>query len=135
MTASTKNNISASNLLLLIPGKEIDRIAQETGVNHYIKVLDGKSVFCLLLYALVECQRNSLSTMQDIFNSACFKFLFNLPWGKTVRYNSLSERLSVIKPDFFKQVYELIFSVFSEYYSEQEMEQRLLIRVDSTMVA
>jgi transposase len=73
--------------------------------------------------------------MQDIFNSASFKFLFNLPWGKTVRYNSISERLSVINPEFFRQAYELIFSVFSEYYSQQEMEQRLLIRVDSTMVA
>ncbi|MGE5394650.1 MAG: IS4 family transposase [Candidatus Saccharibacteria bacterium] len=135
MTASNKNNISASNLLLLIPGQALNRIAQQTHVNHYIKVLDGESVFCLLLYALVECQRNSLRTMQDIFNSASFKFLFNLPWGKRVRYNSISERLSVINPEFFKQAYELIHSVFSTYYSDQEMEQRLLIRVDSTMVA
>lgn len=135
MTASTKNNISVCNLLSLIPADQLNRIAQETNVNHYIKVLDGESVFYLLLYALVECQRNSLRTMQDIFNSASFKFLFNLPWGKTVRYNSISERLSVINPEFFRQAYELIFSVFSEYYSQQEMEQRLLIRVDSTMVA
>ncbi|MGE5449413.1 MAG: IS4 family transposase [Bacteroidales bacterium] len=135
MTASTKNNISATNLLSLIPGDELNRIARQTNVNHYIKVLDGESVFYLLLYALVECQRNSLRTMQDIFNSTSFKFLFNLPWGKTVRYNSISERLSVISPEFFKQAYELIFSVFSEYYSQQEIEERLLIRVDSTMVA
>lgn len=135
MTVNTKDNIIASNLLFLIPGDELNRIAQETNVNHYIKVLDGQSVFYLLLYALVECQRNSLRTMQDIFNSASFKFLFNLPAGKTIRYNSISERLSVINPEFFKQAYELIFSVFSEYYSEQEIEQRLLIRVDSTMVA
>ncbi|MGE5394762.1 MAG: DUF4372 domain-containing protein [Candidatus Saccharibacteria bacterium] len=78
MTANTKNNISASNLLCLIPGHELNRIAEETNVNHSIKALDGESVFCLLLYALVECQRNSLHTMQDIFNCASFKFLFNL---------------------------------------------------------
>lgn len=135
MTANINNKISASNLISLISGDELNRIAQETHVNHYIKVLDGESVFYLLLYALVECQRNSLRTMQDIFNSAAFKFLFNLPAGKTVRYNSISERLSVINPEFFRQAYELIFSVFSEYYSQQEIEQRLLIRVDSTMVA
>lgn len=135
MTASTKNNISVCNLLSLIPADQLNRIAQETNVNHYIKVLDGESVFYLLLYALVECQRNSLRTMQDIFNSASFKFLFNLPVRKTIRYNSISERLSVINPEFFKQAYELIFTVFSEYFSEQEMEDRLLIRVDSTMVA
>ena len=135
MTVNTKNNISACNLFSLIPGDELNRIAQETNVNHYIKVLDGESVFYLLLYALIECQRNSLRTMQDIFNSASFKFLFNLPAGKTIKYNSISERLSVINPEFFKQAYEWIFSVFSEYYSEQEMEQRLLVRVDSTFVA
>ena len=135
MTTNAKNNVSACDLLPLIPGDQLNRIAQETNVNHYIKVLDGQSVFYLLLYALVECQRNSLRTMQDIFNSTPFKFLFNLDTGKTVRYNSISERLSVISPEFFKQAYELIFSVFSQYYSEQEMEQRLLVRVDSTMVA
>lgn len=135
MTANINNKISASNLISLISGDELNRIAQETNVNHYIKVLDGESVFYLLLYALVECQRNSLRTMQDIFNSAAFKFLFNLPAGKTVRYNSISERLSVISPEFFKQAYELIFIVFSKYYSEQEIEDRLLVRVDSTLVA
>lgn len=135
MTVNTKNDIIASKLISLIPGDELNRIAQETNVNHCIKVLDGKSVFYLLFYAMVECQRNSLRTMQDIFNSTSFKFLFNLPAGKTIRYNSISERLSVINPEFFKQAYELIFSVFSEYYSEQEIEQRLLIRVDSTIVA
>jgi transposase len=135
MTTNAKNNVSACDLLPLIPGDQLNRIAQETNVNHYIKVLDGESVFYLLLYALVECQRNSLRTMQDIFNSTPFKFLFNLDTGKTVRYNSISERLSVISPEFFKQAYELIFSVFSQYYSAQEMEDRLLVRVDSTMVA
>lgn len=135
MTANTKNNISACDLLSLIPGDELNRIARQTNVNHYIKVLDGESVFCLLLYALVECQRNSLRTMQDIFNSAPFKFLFNLPAGKTVKYNSISERLSVINPGFFKQAYELIYTIFSKYYSEQEIEAKHLIRVDSTMVA
>lgn len=135
MIANAKNNIAACDLLSLIPGDQLNRIAQETNINHYIKVLDGESVFCLLLYALVECQRNSLRTMQDIFNSAAFKFLFNLPADKKVRYNSISERLSVIDPEFFKQAYELIFTIFSEYYSEQEIEHRHLVRVDSTMVA
>lgn len=97
--------------------------------------MDGKSVFYLILYSLVECQRNSLRTMEDIFNSQAFKFLFNLSKDKTVKYNSISERLSVINIDFFKQSYELIYKIFSEYYSEREIENYNLIRVDSTMVA
>jgi hypothetical protein len=108
--------ISAQKLLSLIPGESLRKIAESTNVNRYIKVLDGESVFYLLLYALVECQRNSLRTMQDLFNSAAFKFLFNLQAHKKVKYNSISERLSIIDPEFFRQAYELIFTIFSEHY-------------------
>ena len=130
-----KSKISVINLLSLLPDDELNRIARQTNVNHYVKVLDGKSIFCLLLYSLVECQRNSLRTMEDIFNSSVFKFLFNLPEEKTVKYNSISERLSVINLEFFRQSYDLIFSIFNQYYSQEEIEKTHLVRVDSTMVA
>lgn len=113
----------------------MNRIAKKSKVDHYVKVLDGKSVFYLILYSLIECQRNSLRTMEDIFNSRAFKFLFNLAEDKTVKYNSISERLSIINIDFFKQSYELIYKIYSEYYSKDEIENHKLIRVDSTMVA
>jgi hypothetical protein len=73
--------------------------------------------------------------MEDIFNSSSFKFLFNLDSSRRVKYNSISERLSVINIDFFKKSYELIYNQFSKYYSEEEIENLNLIRVDSTMVA
>jgi transposase len=73
--------------------------------------------------------------MEDIFNSAAFKFLFNLDSTRRVKYNSISERLSIINIDFFRKSYELIYSQFSQYFSEEEIEKLNLIRVDSTMVA
>lgn len=130
-----QSKISIINILSLLPDDELNRIARQTKVNHYVKVLDGKSIFCLLLYSLVECQRNSLRTMEDIFNSSAFKFLFNLPGEKTVKYNSISERLSIINLEFFRQSYDLIFSIFNQYYSQEEIEKKRLVRVDSTMVA
>ena len=134
MSSKTKK-ISVINLLSLLPNEQLNKIARKTKVNYYVKVLDGKSVLYLILYSLVECQRNSLRTMQDIFNSPTFKFLFNLDAEKTVKYNSISERLSIINVDFFKQAYELIYDCFSKYYNEVEIEKNKLIRVDSTMVA
>jgi len=127
--------ISIVNILSLLPDKELSKIAKQTKVNYYTKVLDGKSLLCLILYSLIECQHNSLRTMEDIFNSKAFKFLFNLGSNKTVKYNSISERLSVINIDFFKQAYELIYERFSQYYNQQEIEEHKLIRVDSTMIA
>jgi transposase len=134
MKSETKK-ISITQLLALIPEEDISKIAKNTHVNYYTKILDGKSLLFLLLYSLIECQRNSLRTMEDIFNSSAFKFLFNLDPKRKVRYSSISERLSVINIDFFKKCYELIYNQFSQYYSEEEIEGLKLIRVDSTMVA
>ncbi|SEU05857.1 Transposase DDE domain-containing protein, partial [Draconibacterium orientale] len=73
--------------------------------------------------------------MEDIFNSAQFKFLFNLDTTQTIRHSSISERLSVINIEFFQQAYELTYNYFSTYYSRLQREQVRLIRVDSSMVA
>lgn len=132
---SQADKISILQLLSLIPDEDIRKIAKRTNVDYYTKILDGKSLLCLILYSLIECQRNSLRTMEDIFNSAAFKFLFNLDSTRRVKYNSISERLSIINIDFFRKSYELIHSQFSQYFSEKEIEKLNLIRVDSTMVA
>ncbi len=129
------DKISITQLLSLIPDEDIRKLAKRTNVDYYTKILDGKSLLCLILYSLIECQRNSLRTMEDIFNSAAFKFLFNLDSTRRVKYNSISERLSIINIDFFRKSYELIHSQFSQYFSEEEIEKLNLIRVDSTMVA
>ncbi len=130
-----QTKISVTELLSLLPDEELNKIARRTKVNYYVKVLDGKSIFCLILYALIECQRNSLRTMEDIFNSAQFKFLFNLDTTQTIRHSSLSERLSVINIEFFQQAYELTYKYFSQYFTQNQREERKLIRVDSSMVA
>lgn len=132
---SETNKISIAQLLSVIPDEDIRKIAKSTHVDYYAKILDGKSLLYLILYSLIECQRNSLRTMQDIFNSSAFKFLFNLDSKRKVKYNSISERLSVINIEFFRRSYELIHNQFSQYYSEEEIENLHLIRVDSTMVA
>ncbi len=129
------DKISVVQLLSVIPQEDIRRIAKKTKVDYYAKILDGKSLLYLILYSLIETQRNSLRTMEDIFNSSSFKFLFNLDPKKKVKYNSISERLSVINLDFFKRAYEAIYEQFSKYYTEEEIERLLLIRVDSTLVA
>lgn len=60
------------------------------------KVLYGRSVFYMLLLGLLESERPSLRTMEDIFNSRRFKFLFNIHQNVSVKYNSISERLSCL---------------------------------------
>lgn len=132
---TSNNNVSIVQLLSIIPEEDIRRIAKKTRVDYYSKILNGKSLLYLLLYSLIETQRNSLRTMEDIFNSSSFKFLFNLDSSKKVKYNSISERLTVINIDFFKRVYDAVYNQFSQYYGEEEIDKLNLIRVDSTLVA
>lgn len=134
-TTKRQNKISVKDILTFIPDEQISKIAKETKVNYYTKVLDGKSLLYLILYSLIEQKRNSLRTMEDIFNSLQFKFLFNFDTSKTIKYNSISERLSVINLDFFEKCYMLFYEVYNQLYSEKEQEDHKLIRVDSTMVA
>jgi Transposase DDE domain/Domain of unknown function (DUF4372) len=132
---TSNNSVSIVQLLSVIPEEDIRKIAKKTNVDYYSKILDGKSLLYLLLYSLIETQRNSLRTMEDIFNSSSFKFLFNLDSSKKIKYNSISERLSVVNIDFFKKVYDTVYNQFCQYYAEEEIEKLNLIRVDSTLVA
>lgn len=133
--ANKKHKISIVEILSLLPDEELNTLAKQTKVNYYVKVLDGKSIFYLILYALVECQRNSLRTMEDIFNSPQFKFLFNLDSNQTIRHSSISERLAAINIEFFEKAYDLTYKYFSTFYNSLQRENLRLVRVDSSMVA
>ena len=74
-------------------------------------------------------------TFEDTFNDSLFKVLFNLDEDEKVRRSSISERLSKIDSDFFRQIYDCIYDQFSECYSGIEREKYNLIRVDSSMVS
>jgi IS4 transposase len=132
---SQKNNITVKELLSVIPDDKISTLAANTHVDYCTKVLYGRSVFYMILYSLLESDRTSLRTMEDIFNSVKFKFLFNLDQSKTVRYSSISERLSVMDVSFFEKLFEHFYSHLSQLYSKQELDKYNLVRVDSTMVA
>ena len=110
-------------------------MAGQTGVDYWASVLYGKSMFYLLLYGLADSEKTSLRSLEDIFNSQRFKFLFNLDPDQTTRYNSISSRLATMDIAFFEEAYKLIFNVFRTHYSENDALGYNIVRVDSTMVA
>ena len=92
-------------------------------------------MFYLLMYGILENEKLSQRSLEDTFNDPVFKFLFNLDQQESVRRSSISERLSVINPDYFKQIYECIYEQFSDAYSSDQRKKYSLIRVDSSMVS
>jgi len=135
MSPQPTQRVSVKQLLNLIPDEELNRLSLQTGVDHWASILYGKSMFYLLLYGLADSDKTSLRSLEDIFNSQRFKFLFNLDSSQTTRYNSISSRLATMDVSFFEEAYKLIYSLFNDHFSEKEALAYNIVRVDSTMVA
>jgi hypothetical protein len=129
-----KENISAKQLLNLIPDDEFASIIKDTDVDYQVKKLFGRNLFYLLLYGLMESNRVSLRSLEDVYKSRKFKFLFNLNKKQNVKFNSISTRLSNINVEFFERVYQLIYSKFSSLIPPEKGFTYKITRVDSTMV-
>lgn len=129
------HKVSVNELLGFIPEALLSHLSTNTKVDHYSKVLHGKKMFYLLLYAILDNERLSQRTLEDTFNYSGFKTIFNLDESETVRRSSISERLSKIDSGYFKEIFEYMYDRFSESYSQSERDKYNLIRVDSTIVS
>lgn len=128
-------NIKANELLQFIPEDRFAGIIKDTNIDYQVKKLYGRNMFYLLLYGLLESTKTSLRSLEDVFNSTKFKVIFNLDKNLNTKYNSISDRLSTMNVDFFKEVFELLYNKFSKCYNEKESLSYNITRVDSTMVA
>jgi len=127
--------VGINHLLEFIPEALIANLSANTKVDHYAKVLHGKKMFYLLLYGILENEKLSQRSLEDTFNDRVFKLLFNLDEDESVRRSSISERLSKIDPDYFRQVYDCIYAQFSDIFSPEIQNKYNLIRVDSSIVS
>ena len=135
MSVFKDHKISLKQVLEFIPEALLTHLSATTKVDYYSKVLHGKKMFYLLLFCIFDNEKLSQRTLEDTFNSSGFKALFGLDEEEKVRRSSISERLSKIDSNYFKEIYEQMYGRFSELYSKTEIEKYNLIRVDSTIVA
>ena len=135
MSVFKDHKISLKHVLEFIPEALLSHLSATTNVDYYSKVLHGKKMFYLLLFCIFDNEKLSQRTLEDTFNSSGFKALFGLGEDEKVRRSSISERLSKIDSNYFKEIYEQMYGRFSELYSKSEIEKYNLIRVDSTIVA
>ena len=135
MSVFKDHKISLKQVLEFIPEALLTHLSATSKVDHYSKVLHGKKMFYLLLFCIFDNEKLSKRTLEDTFNSIGLKALFGLGEEEKVRRSSISERLSKINSNYFKEIYEQMYGRFSELYSKTEIEKYNLIRVDSTIVA
>lgn len=135
MATFKDHKVTVNQLLDVIPEGLLSHLAENTKVDYCTKVLHGRKMFYLLLYGILENDRLSQRTLEDTFNDSIFKTLFQLDDRESIRRSSISERLSRINADYFRQIYECIYDQFRECYSDAQRQNYNLIRVDSSMVS
>jgi hypothetical protein len=118
------------DILGYISDEELDFLSAETKVNHQVKKLNGSVMFKLILYSLLEHGKPSLRVMEEFFNSPSFRF-YNDSKEVNTKFNSISDRLSNIKVEYFKQIFNLLFDKFHKELKEEKSIQKF----DTTMVA
>ena len=129
------HKIRLVDIIREIPDAELSRLAKETHVDYYSKVLNGKLMFYLLMYGMLKIDRMSQRGLADAFSSPMFRMIFNVDSKKEISHSSISERFSVIELDFFRRAYDSIYKRFNFLYSKKEIAGMSLQRVDSTLVA
>ena len=130
-----KLKVSAPLVLRMIPDEMLAKLARDTKVDYCAKVLKGERLFYLLVYAFLCADRLSQRKLEAVFAGQHFKALFNFSVDMKVTRSSISTRLSTINLDFFEQAYELLYERLSSLYTEKEIRDMYLVRIDSSMVA
>ena len=103
-----EHNATAKQLLGFIPETLIANLSLTTRIDPYATVLHVNKLFYLLLYGILDNDRLSQLSPEDTFNDSVFKILFNLDEDEKVRRSAISERLSKVDPDYFRQINESI---------------------------
>lgn len=93
MSVFKDHKISLKQVLEFNPEALLSHLSVTTKVDYYSKVLHGKKMFYLLLYGILDNEKLSQRTLEDTFNDAAIKVLFNLNQSETVRRSSIPERL------------------------------------------
>jgi hypothetical protein len=124
--------MEVSQLLSLLPESILSELALSSQVDKYTKKLQGEVIFKLLLHCILSFKDNSLRTMESAYESLVFRLLNVKRKGESIRFSSISERLSVIKPTYFEKLYHVCIE---QYGSVLTSPKHALIRFDSTIVA
>ena len=97
---------SVHRILRLVDDSLLKQLSARTNVDFNVKKLSGSIVFKLLLMSVLDDSKMSLRAMEHLFVSNKFKCLAGLGAADSIKFNSLSERLSVINVAFFEKIFE-----------------------------
>lgn len=121
--------MKVEEIISLLPEREIEFLSAETKVDHQVKKLQGALVFKLILFSMLNSTKLSLRVMESFLTSAQFK-TFSQSHKVNAKYNSIRDRISTIKSEYFEKIFELLF----DKYNRLLKEETAISKMDSTFI-
>lgn len=122
--------MTVEEIFKLIPEEELEILGVETKVDHQVKKLTGLVVFKLILFSMLNSSKLSLRVMESFFLSAQFRALCQID-NTNPRYNSIRDRISTIRWEYFEKIFEVLFVKYNQLLREEEA----ISLIDSTFVS
>lgn len=99
----------AEDVIGLAPDELLEQLSDETGVDYSVKKLQGKHLFKLFLFAVLNGGGVSLRILETIFQSARFQSLFNIH-ARPASHAAFSLRLKNIRADYFEKIFQSLIA-------------------------
>ncbi len=113
-----QNGVTVNSLLKLIDKDVLESIGVETKVDYKAKKLSGEVVFKLILMSILDDTKVSLRIMEKVFASNMFKLFSGVDRSETVKFSSISERLSTINHEYFEKIFQNVFHLSKSYFKD-----------------
>lgn len=126
--------VSVKSILGLIDDQLLDSLSETTGVDLNVKKLSGKVIFKLLLMTILDDSKASLRIMEKIYSSPKFKQYSGINKEESIKFNSLSERLSLIKTVYFEQIFTHLIRNYKNSIGK-DLDKHFIRQFDSTSLS
>ncbi len=130
-----KKKVALADLLNMIPDEFLEKLGEQTRVDHQVKKLTGKTIFKLFLYGLSSQKELSWRILESIYSHHNFKNFAQVPLDDRADHSSLATRVSKIKADYFAKIYQSLCKEVLERFEGDKIGGYKVIRFDSTLVS
>jgi Transposase DDE domain len=129
-----QNKVTVNSLLQLIDKGVLESIRVETKVDYKAKKLSGEVVLKLILMSILDDTKVSLRIMEKVFSTTLFKLFSGIEKEETIRFSSLSERLSSINCEYFEKIFQNVLRLSKPHFKEG-LDEYHIRQFDSTSLS
>lgn len=115
--------MKVSEIFNYINDADLDFLSKETQVDWNVKKLQGKELFKLLIFGVLNENRASSRVFESFYENVFFQKIGKIEHGKKVSHSSIAERIGKVEVRFFEQIFEKCVENFSPLLNEKDAKK------------